>query len=121
MPKNNACDHYRCDGGPCRMLTPEEIEPSDEDVEEAKRLIQEGWHSTSNKFRAIARFTEPVPRASEMFSPEVLATHHGKRLQEMWDRNRHSTDLRTNAAGVEHRQLTVRLFRAFKKLGGQMA
>lgn len=121
MPKNDDCNHKNCDGGPCKMLTPEELEPSPEDLLEAEQLVKDGWRSVSAKFRGIARFTEPVPRIEDMVSAEVLATNHGKRLAERWSKWSHTWDLRTNDAGVEHRDLSVKLYRAFRMKGGQSA
>jgi hypothetical protein len=103
------------------MLTPEELEPSPEDLLEAEQLVKEGWHSVSAKFRGIARFREPVPRIEDLVSVEVLATNHGKRLAERWSKWSHTWDLRTNNAGVEHRDLSVKLYRAFRMKGGQSA
>lgn len=121
MPRNDTCVHRGCDGGPCRMLTEEELAPSDEDMEAARVLIAEGWHSTSNKYRTVARFVDPIPPIEDMLRPEALDTLHGRRLAEWWRFNRHSSDLRTHRDGVEHRNLSIPLFRAFKKLGGSMA
>ncbi len=121
MPKGGVCEHRRCDGGPCRMLTPEEIEPSEEDFEEAEALVAEGWYSTSNKGRRIARFTEPVPRIEWFVSAGHLATPHGRRLKKLWDGKWHPGDLRTNDAGIERRELSFKLFRAFKLSGGRSA
>jgi hypothetical protein len=47
MPKLTACDHRRCCSGPCKMLSPEEIEPDAADVELGKRLVAEGRKSIS--------------------------------------------------------------------------
>lgn len=103
------------------MLTPEELEPDPEHFEEAERLIEEGWHSVSTKFRAIARFREPVPSIESMVPAEVLATFHGQRLAARWSKWSHFGDLRTNDAGVERRALSVKLYRAFRMKGGQSA
>lgn len=121
MPKNTLCNHKNCDGGPCKMLTPEELAPNPEDFVEAEQLVAEGWRSVSHKFRGIARFREPVPRIEEMVSADVLATFHGKRLAERWSKWSHFGDLRTNDAGVERRDLSVKLYRAFRMKGGQSA
>jgi len=121
MPKGGACEHYNCDGGECKMLTDEELQPTERDYRDARELLQKGWYSTSNKHRTIARFTEPVPKIEAMVSPEVLATNHGQRLKRMWDQMYHAHDLRTSINGVQHKELPVKVYKAFKSLGGQSA
>lgn len=121
MPRNTPCEHRNCVGGPCQMLTDEELAPSEKDLEEARVLLAEGWASTSNKYRTVARFIEPVPVIEDMVAPKVLATFHGKRLAACWQRCGHGSDLRCSQEGVERRELRVRVFRAFKRLGGPSA
>jgi len=119
MPIGGKCDHRNCDGGPCKMLTPDELEPEEEDLIDAAHWIAEGWHSTSVKYRNISKFKEPVPKIEDMVSPEVLATFHGRRLKDRWERN-HSSDLRS-CEGIDNLELTVKQYKAFKKLGGPTA
>lgn len=105
----------------CGKLDDDELEPTDEDLKYAKELIDQGWQSTSNRYRNVARFIEPIPDIRDMVSAEVLATYHGRRLADAWKRAWHSSDLRLGGEGVEQRTLTVKQFRAFKRLGGKVA
>lgn len=124
MPYNTMCDHRRCDGEPCKMLTPEELEPSPEDLAQAKVLIDGGWKSTSNRFRNVARFVIPQPDIKTMLTPEALTSYHGQRLVKHYNQLGslwHGCDLRCGDEGVEKMTLSVNVFRAFKKLGGRSA
>lgn len=49
------------------MLTPEEIEPTAEDLEFAAKLIQDGYESISNRYRTVVRFIEkPFSKADDI-------------------------------------------------------
>lgn len=108
------------------MLTPEELEPSEEDMRLGERLVAEGWKSTSSKFRHIARFRIAPPNIEELMKPDALHTYHGRRLKKLWEQ--HRSDgwwLRMGPDqgddGVEKMVLTVKEYRAFRLAGGQTA
>lgn len=112
------CDHPRCDGGPCRQLTPEELEPTPEEALAARELVLDGWVSTSNKYRHIRRWKLPPPHHTEVTRTLLLnpalapwaETLPGK----FW-----SPCIRTAPRELyEERTLSVRMFRAFRKAGG---
>lgn len=80
MPRDTDCDHPNCGYGPCKALTPEELTPSNEDVELAERLIAEGWIQTSAKYRHIRRWKPPGPPPAEaLLAPEFHDTAWGRR------------------------------------------
>lgn len=121
MPKNTDCDHRACCGEPCRMLTPEELEPGEEDIEYARKLIAEGWKSTSNKYRSVAKRRIPLT-GKDIVRPEMWETEEGKRLIQNWDNGWAGFYLRSpNHPDIEHIELSVKQYRAFKKLGGETA
>lgn len=117
---------------PSGQLTPDEYEPEERDIEYAKQLVAEGWHSTSNKYRLVARFKLPegytdltqcgLPRGKYMLHPDLMGTPLGGYLIRLWDDRRHSLELRGHDDDlVEHKELTVRQFLAFKRHGGPSA
>ena len=120
---------------PNGQLTAEEIEPTDEDVLFARKLVCEGWHSTSGKFRRIARFKLPaeligkvdllddgLPRGKHMLHPDLAGTALGAYFIRLWNDRRHTLELRGNESDlVEKMELTVRQWVAFKRNGGPTA
>lgn len=118
MPRHDECSHKNCDGEPCKQLTDEELEPGEDDLRYAGELICNGWRSVSNKYRTVANLPEDFPQAEQMIAPEMLNTHHGRELAKSWNYHRKKA-LRTNEAITE--DLTVKQWRAFKKLGGDSA
>lgn len=129
MPRGGKCDHRNCDGGPCKQLTDEELEPAEKDIATAQALIDEGWLSVSTRHRLVAKATDAMPTAEQLIRPEMFPTEFGGKLAEMWHYERIHL-LRMLASGntvgkdrglVESKELTLREFRAFKKLGGSSA
>lgn len=125
MPRGGNCNHRRCDLGPCRQLTDEELTPTDEDLVVAGQLVMDGWLSVSTKYRTVALATAEVPTVQQIISPEYLDTSFGKDLAEYWHRHRINM-LRTHAFQedsplVVSKELTLREWKAFKKLGGRSA
>jgi hypothetical protein len=103
------------------MLTPEELEPTPEQMEEAKQLVAEGWFSTSNKYRSIARFKVRLT-GKDLVRPEYHDTEMGKLLIHAWEGSWERHLLRCGSPEiVEHRELTTRMFRAFKLSNGPVA
>jgi hypothetical protein len=118
MPRHYNCSHKRCGGEPCRQLTDEELEPGDEDLLFVSNLIFNGWRSTSNKFRTVSNLPDDFPSPAEMVDAKMLGTRHGHDIMRLWGEHMLSA-LRTNAA--INKTLTVKQWKAFKKLGGLSA
>lgn len=93
--------------------------PTEEDREEAERLISEGWQSISTKHRLLARMPFGWPTLGDMLRPEFAGTPVVKLLEERWD-SWHGWYLRCGK-GVEKRTVSPRTFRAFKQAGGRTA
>ena len=118
MPRHDNCNHKRYDGLPCKQLTDEELEPTEEDLRFASELIANGWRSVSNKFRTVANLPGDFPVAYQIVEAVYINTDHGDALMNLWNEHRRSA-LRTNAA--INKDLTVKQWRAFKKMGGDSA
>jgi hypothetical protein len=119
-PRGGPCNHRECLswGEGCRMLTDEELTPTDEDMAFARRLIAEGYLQTSGKYRHVMGPQPKVPSIKELIKPEMLDTPAGRELAKIWeDHLPHflQTLVRNGAQTVE---LTVKQFRAYKSLGG---
>ena len=122
MPYDIACNHKRCAGGLCKMLTPEEIEPSTDDIELGRRLVAEGWRSVSTKYRRVRRWVRVAPPLLEVLSPEWREHPVFKTAAKRVDYSR-KYGLREDVEGspdVETLELTIKEWRAFKHSGGQM-
>ncbi len=115
---DNQCTHPNCYGEPCKMLTPAELEPSPEDIALAQQLLDEGWLQTSAKYRTVARLPADFPKAINVIRPEWIGTEHGVKFTHWWNSHRRMAHRSQEAIT---RELTVKQFRAFKKLGGQPA
>jgi hypothetical protein len=92
-------------------LTAEELTPSPEDVAFAQSCIDEGFMQVSSKNRRLARMPPDIDPVEAMrrFAPEEFEkiVHAAT----WW--------VRRNMKDPEHmRELTLKQFRAFKKLGG---
>ncbi len=90
---------------------PAELQPDPEDYAKAKRLIAEGWHQCSRKYRLVCRlqlppFEEAVTLAPSM--PEWLA----KDVRRFYE----SKTLSEAAVHGEKQELTVKEFVAFREL-----
>lgn len=93
-------------------------EPNEADLAEAKRLIDAGYKSTSNKYRCLSRLPEGMTgmQALEAYAPDT----HRRLLQDI--ERMAQCDYRRMCAREEDRtEVTPAVFRAFKKLGGGMA
>lgn len=117
MPRNNNCNHPNCDSGPCKMLTPQELEPTAEDRALAEVLVAEGWTQVSSKFRMIKKWKTPPPLIEEMIKDQYRgswwANRMADRLKFMYD----DLELRCAPADMcEERTLSVREFKAYKDL-----
>lgn len=116
MPKNAECWHRRCAGGPCRAFTDEELTPTDEDMEFARKVIADGYHQVSSKYRWLAK-PPRMPLFSDIIRPEHQDTHEGRALARMYQDYVRSR-IRIDSETIE---VTFRQFRAFKLLGGPVA
>lgn len=107
------------------MLTPEELEPDDSDLELGRRLVAEGWKSVSTNRRRVRRWLRVAPPLLTLLPPEwhehpvfVAAKraceYHGRD----WGLREPACD---NSPDVESMDLTVRQWQAFKRLGGKLA
>jgi len=88
----------------------------------ARVMVDEGWLSISGKYRTVALATENMPSPIDMIAPEYLNTEFGKSLAEYWISHRRLL-LRTcdDEVLVTKQDLTVREWKAFKKMGGASA
>lgn len=121
MPRNNSCNHRSCHGQPCKQLTDEELTPTAEDIATAAELISEGWLSVSSRYRTIAKASDKMPTAEDLIQPSMLNTKFGGRLAELWHRERLNM-LRTASKNfVMKKELSVREWAAFKRMGGRAA
>ncbi len=100
---------------------PERLAPKPGDEDLARKLIAEGWLSTSNKYSTVARSTVPPASEAIIFSADVPAWLRGEVLEAYVRATRSGLRLGNGRDGVEHMQLTVAQFRAFKRLGGGCA
>ena len=115
------CNHRRCPPGECIAYDEKTLEITEADVAMAAKLVAEGWWSTSGKYRTIAKWKEKPPTVEEIFSEDLLATFHGKRIAEMvrsHEKWHYTVGSPAHAEHIEHAKLTPSLFRAFKKAGG---
>lgn len=127
--RGGPCYHNAClaRGKGCRMLTEEAIAPTEEDMVEARQLVADGWRSTSNKYRHVARLTQAPPEPASLLRPGIEHTYWGRAAMEALRRefeSRASHLMRCATAGdpvVEQRTLSARLYRAFRMAGGQSA
>ena len=94
---------------------PDSYAPTEEDREEAERLISEGWRSISTKHRRLARMPFGWPSLERMLAGSPVA----KLLEDRWE-SWHGWYLRCGD-GVEKRTVSPRVFRAFKQAGGRTA
>lgn len=121
MPKGGPCEHPRCQGNAtgCKMLTDEEMRPGPEDEELGRRLVADGWLSTSTKFRRVGRVL-PGHSAEDLLRPEVLDTPAGRHFADLWRRELRFV-VRSSEPFVEHLELTFKQYAAFRAAGGQTA
>lgn len=94
---------------PNGQLTAEEIAPSEEDYALATKLIAEGYKSVSTKNRYVARMPFSVDVSFEPMEMRYWIDQAVRLFS--------SNYLRIHAKPIT---LTVRQFRAFKLLGGQV-
>jgi hypothetical protein len=98
---------------------PSKLQPTEADLEKARKLIVKGWMSTSNKYRSVARVLVPPPMEAITFSADVPRWLQKHVLEAYVQWTAHGA--RCERDKVEHLELTVGEFRAFKVLGGRMA
>lgn len=120
-PRGGPCNHQSCAdyGEGCRQLTDEELEPDEDDVAFAQRLIDEGYLQTSAKYRNVCKPSEAdtPPSIDQIIRPEMLDTPAGKTLAMLWED--HLPHFLRSSVSFQHGiTLTVKQFRAYKKLGG---
>lgn len=128
MPCGGSCEHDACWGSStgCRKLTDLELEPDHEDLELARELVADDWRQVSSKFRIIRKLNNPIGDWRDLVRPELHALveqatlpglcYTGQDILRAWTRAAWM-----NKSWVEERTLTVRQFKAFKKLGRQLA
>lgn len=86
-----------------------------DDVALAKKLLDEGYESTSNKYRHLARVT-PGMKASEELA--CVAPEAYKRNLEQFERWCKGELLRVYCPKENKVEVSSAVFQAFKKLGG---
>ena len=94
--------------------------PDPEDLAFGQKLVSDGWLSTSNKFRSVARHVA-VPTGKDLVRPELHDTEAGRQMILLWDRTWRNLALRCGHEGVARQELTVKQYRAFRLAGGGTA
>jgi hypothetical protein len=105
---DRTCNHRRCNGGPCKALAAEELQPTDADRALAVQLHDEGWIQTSAKYRHIRRWAAPPPSGFDMIAPEYRNTAWGRRAAAAIERFATSS----NALHSEYQYYDVTLYPA---------
>lgn len=95
---------------------PEKLIASEEDKALARRLLDEGYLSTSNKYRTVSRANVPPFEQAITFSADVprWMVEQMKHSYESWER----WGARVHG---EHVVLTAAQFLEFRRIGGQSA
>ena len=112
----NAEAKFRC----WACSSPEKLAWAPEDEAEARTLISEGWRQVSSKHLTVARCTLPPMEQMVRFSgscPDWLREEVERTVESHITRY----GLRVGGEGIEKRELSVAVFRAFKHLGGLVA
>ncbi len=101
--------------------SPEKLTWTSEDEAEARTLVSEGWRQVSSKHLTVARCT--LPPMEQMILSSVAACPDWLREEVERTVGSHITryGLRVGGEGIEKRELSVAVFRAFKHLGGLVA
>lgn len=93
---------------------------TEEDLELAKKLVAEGWRSTSNRFHMIARIPPGMTllEALEKYAPTLYRDTLQRVLEQCT-----SQFLRCYSSQVEgcHQELTLSQYKAFRQAGGSSA
>lgn len=87
------------------------------DVATAQVLVEDGWRSTSNKYKTVSRFR--LPPFEEMFRPAASAP--GWLIEDMRRAYKGVEASELRGPRAERRDLSDGEFRAFKALGGESA
>lgn len=98
----------------------EDLEVTSAECAVGLQLAREGWRSTSNKYRHVARLRSGL-RAADLIRPEVLTTPAGTRLADLWKHEERFLLRTSDSSLVEEKHLTVGEFAAFKLAGGETA
>jgi hypothetical protein len=116
------CGHRRCSDDECYKLSSEEIDPTNEDLVLGKKLVDEGWLSTSARYRTIGRWRNHPPKIVEMLLPEYRDSPFGRYFIARYG-EWYGPSLRNGTpefeAFIERKELTLPQFRGFKKAGGR--
>lgn len=100
----------------------ENLDISAEDEAYAKQLIADGWLSTSNKYRTVARIEDGLTLEDCIRFTDKASLKVRVALEDAWNQHRRWL-LRVHGPNdnVAEKELTVGQFRAFKKFGGDTA
>lgn len=119
------CDHFSCLrlGQGCRAYADAALQPSDEDLEFGRRLVLEGWWSTSRRYCTIARWKEPVPTHAQIEEAltALAGAFQGHRLAEILRKHElYKIEHRATRDGdQEEAVITPTQMLAFKRAGGE--
>lgn len=94
---------------------PENLMPTPEHMAEARRLVAEGWLSTSNRYRHLSRYK--WPKLDEVIQPQWKDTILEQELRAFME-SHHSYMVRVHG---EHLEVSPQVFYAFKSIGGRSA
>jgi hypothetical protein len=99
------------------------VEVTQEHLEEARRLIDEGWHQVSRAYRGVARLPEGMTGTEALIDAERRSDHPHPNLEtwatRMGEAHAGEHYLRCYAGRDGHsRDLDIPTFAAFRKLGG---
>ena len=124
MPRNGSCNHRRCYGEPCKQLTAEELAIRPQDHEIAQLLIEQGWYQMSGRFRHLARFPPGTTDIVQLWidargecNSSLHDEEHARKLGEKWCGSMWLSARARMTPGCEM-TVSLRVFRAYKKLGG---
>jgi hypothetical protein len=96
------------------------LELTEADMERARKLIADGFVSTSNRYRTVSKVHTPPFDEAMTFAAGVPAWLR-EEIHRAYEEQTKRWGARGNKEGVEHIELTSSEFRAFKLLGGPTA
>lgn len=127
MPRGGICNHDSCimEGEGCRMLTEDELRPSEKDIEFGRALVADGWKQTSRKYRQVRRVA-PAHRvtADELINPAVAERGAARAVRlQMSDASIEQITLlwgSVKLGEIEEMTLSVKQFAAFRAAEGKL-
>jgi hypothetical protein len=95
--------------------------PTAEETAEAQKLIDQGYKQTSARYRSLCRIPEGMTPLEALRSvDEEAAKDLEERLQD-WAESHYMRIYSRNKRPQDHIEVSVGVFRAFKRLGGPVS